>query len=54
MDTNLKHCGNNGKSHFPLLPQIEKVTPAILEICKSFQMPIVEIRVKPIWQPAGM
>ena len=42
MDTNLKHCGNNGKSHFPLLPQNEKVTPAILEICKSFQMPIVE------------
>ena len=42
---------NNGKSHFPLLPQIGKVTPAILDICKSFQMPIVEIRVKPIWKP---
>ena len=51
MDTNLKQCGNFGKSHFPKMPQIGKVTPAILEICKSFQMPIVEIRVKPKWRP---
>ena len=27
MDTNLKQCGNFGKSHFPKLPQIRKVTP---------------------------
>ena len=38
MDTNLKHCGNIGESHFPKMPQIGKVTPAILELCKSFQI----------------
>ena len=39
-------CGNNGKSHFPLLPQIGTVTPAILEIYEPFQIPIVENRCK--------
>ena len=46
MEITVPICGNNGKSHFPLLPQIGKVTPAILEIYEPFQIPIVENRCK--------